>query len=245
MSYFLTHRGWMENDLFARDGFSWKDAWLWLVEHAAFVDGKDVQRGQLKVTLRGLAKEWGWKEPRVRRFLIAAKTREMLAIDSRRTSDASADAPCTFITICNYEHFSPFRNGADAPADALPTRSRRAPDAQFKEGNKEEGKKDRILPETLPAESESPDTAQAPPKYAFAGKVVRLSPRDHAIWAKRYHAITDFDAALGSLDDYYAGLTAKELGNWYVRCSEALRKRHEEALRQRHPGAQPFQIGIG
>lgn len=116
----------MENELFSRDPFNWRNAWEWLIENAAFSKESGLEKGQLKVSMRKLAKAWGWEEPRVRRFLSAAENRGMIHVLCRRTSDAPrdaprdsvADAPGTVITICNYERYQLVPRVADAPADA-------------------------------------------------------------------------------------------------------------------------------
>lgn len=62
--------------------------------------------------------------------------------------------------------------------------------------------------------------------YAFEGAVIRLTAKDYERWRRAYHAIPDFDAELCSLDDYYASLPPAERGKWFIRCSGALRNRH-------------------
>lgn len=133
MSFYLMHRGWQENPVFFGEPFSRRDAWIWLIEHAAFkemrigVQGKTVsiERGQVCVSLRQLAREWGWSEPRVRRFLSRAQTEEMVG--------CVADAGRTVITICNYNEYQVDRCVGDAQPDAAATHHRRTTDALKKE----------------------------------------------------------------------------------------------------------------
>lgn len=129
------HRGWQDNPVFGREIFSRRDAWVWLIEHAAFRPTKvglgkktiDVNRGQLCYSLRYLARAWGWDDARVRRFIGRAMDEGMVA--------CVADAGQSLITICNYEAYQNFSCVADAPTDAPTTQARRSNDANKKEDN--------------------------------------------------------------------------------------------------------------
>ncbi len=103
--FYLMHRGWQENSLFNDEPFSRRDAWVWLIENAAYaarrygVNGKTIilERGQLCASLRYLAKAWQWDEKRVRRFLDRAQTEDMIR--------CGVAAGQTVITICNYDEY--------------------------------------------------------------------------------------------------------------------------------------------
>jgi hypothetical protein len=125
------YRGWMDKAIFRGESYSRRDAWAWLIEHAAFADTSNVERGQLRCTLRFLAQAWGWDDPKVRRFLSRAQQDDMLA----RVTDAGQ----TLITIGNYELYQASSNVGDAPKRNTPTRHRRVTDAHNKEGKNEEG----------------------------------------------------------------------------------------------------------
>ncbi len=66
-------------------------------------------------------------------------------------------------------------------------------------------------------------------KYRFSGAVIRLTDDDYRRWQKAYHAI-DLTAELTALDDFYAGKSKKEVGNWFMRASAVLAKKHETRL---------------
>jgi hypothetical protein len=135
--FYLMHRGWQDNPMFGREPHSRRDAWVWLIEHAAFRDTRvgfgnksiAVKRGQLCYSLRYLAKAWGWDDARVRRFIARAEVEKMIT--------CVADAGQTVITICNYDTYQTTESVADAPTDAATTQQRRGGDA-----NKKEGKED-------------------------------------------------------------------------------------------------------
>jgi hypothetical protein len=127
------HRGWQDKPIFQREAFSRRDAWVWLIEHAAFRPTEvsvgrgvvSVGRGQLCYSLRYMAKAWGWDDARVRRFLSRATDCAMIA--------CVADAGQTLITICNYESYQDFKRVGDAPTDAGATQARRSGDANKNE----------------------------------------------------------------------------------------------------------------
>lgn len=131
-------RGWQQHPVFGREPFSRRDAWIWLIEHAAFTPRRvdvfgrivEVQRGQLCRSLRDIAKEWGWDEAKVRRFLSRLQKENMIRCDT--------DARRTIITICNYEQYQNAGCVGDAEPDAEATHHRRITDAQNKE--RKEGK---------------------------------------------------------------------------------------------------------
>jgi hypothetical protein len=127
--FFAIDRGVWDHPLFAREKFSEREAWIWLISSAAWEPMKvrvgrgwfDLARGQCAFALRFLAEKWMWSEPRVRRFL------------KRLTDDAaalvSATREATLITICNYNDYQLSRRtdvpASDAAVDAKPTNPRR------------------------------------------------------------------------------------------------------------------------
>lgn len=140
--FYLMHRDWMDNRVFARDAYCRRTAWVWMIEHAAWKDGtrqngKLVLRGQLYVSYRYLAQAWGWSKSAVRRWIVAASDADMIRID--------ADTLACTITICNYDKYQ----SSDFDADTEPERTRHAPDThptrnrdKEEQGKKEQGKKE-------------------------------------------------------------------------------------------------------
>jgi hypothetical protein len=131
--FYKMHRGWQDNPVFAREEFSRRDAWVWLIENAAFKDTSvgigpkrvDVRRGQLCHSLRFMAKAWGWDDPKVRRFLSR--------LSSERMTECVVVAGQTLVTICNYDDYQNSERVADAEPDAGTTQERRTNDAKKKE----------------------------------------------------------------------------------------------------------------
>ena len=100
--FFAVDRGWRDNPVF-RGEYSRGEAWLWLVENAAWkptkfdVRGKTVtlNRGQICVSRDQLAKVWDWSSSAVERFLTRLQTEQMI---ERETGQGR-----TIVTICDYE----------------------------------------------------------------------------------------------------------------------------------------------
>lgn len=75
--FYRMSRGWMKNEVFKREQYTEREAWVWLIEEAAFRPRTkrvgpyvvQLKRGQVATTLRFMAKAWGWKKDRARRFL--------------------------------------------------------------------------------------------------------------------------------------------------------------------------------
>ncbi len=97
MSFYLMHRGWMDNKLFSsvkRDPLCKRAAWVWLIERAAF-DGEG--RGHLSHSIRYLAEAWGWPTTKVFDFLKACVRERMIQCSGGKRE--------TIITICNYNKY--------------------------------------------------------------------------------------------------------------------------------------------
>src|SRR5690348_14577295 len=120
----------------AREPFCRRAAWAWLIEHVAYqeheivVAGKPrlIVPGQLYISMRELARKWGWAEPKVRRFLQATH--------ARRTCECVTDAHGCLITLCHYERFQLAPCVGDAPTDARATRTPMHSKNQINKGNK-------------------------------------------------------------------------------------------------------------
>ena len=133
--FYLMHRGWQDHPVFRGEAFSRRDAFVWLIEEAAYSERRvaapkgevRLARGQLCASLRFMAKAWKWDEPRVRRFIASLQKAQII--------DASTDAGQTVITLCNYDVYQARPSGPDAGPDAAATQHRRGTDANDKEGN--------------------------------------------------------------------------------------------------------------
>lgn len=169
--FYLMHRGWQDNPVFRNEAFSKRDAFVWLIEEAAYLPARvhaangaiSLTRGQLSHSLRFMAKAWKWDEAKVRRFLASLVKAEII--------DAATDAGQTVVTIRNYDKYQGSTEATDAPIDAAATQQRRGDDANLKQGNK--GKKEE---DTLPNGSDRARPRKADP-------FPRPEWADPAVWA--------------------------------------------------------------
>ena len=127
--------------------FSEASAFIWLFAHAAWrptaVRYKDrvikLQRGQLAISIRDLARKLETDTGVVRRFVERLKNQHMI-----RTAN---DTGVTVITICNYDKFQVLIGADDTPNDTpndtAPTQHRHSTDTQNNKEKKEKKEKKR------------------------------------------------------------------------------------------------------
>jgi uncharacterized protein YdaU (DUF1376 family) len=70
-------------------------------------------------------------------------------------------------------------------------------------------------------------------KYAFEGRVIRLTEADFTRWKAAYSAIPDLRAELSSLDDWLSGQPEEKRKRWFHTVSSALSRKHQEWLEKR------------
>lgn len=108
-TFFVIYRTIFENEMISQKPFDDFHAWIWLIGKAAFADhpilvrGKPhtLKRGQLFVSVPYLAKEWGWSDNKVRRFIRRLEWSEMVHTESSTLG--------TTLTIENYAKFQDVR----------------------------------------------------------------------------------------------------------------------------------------
>lgn len=105
-------RGWMDHPAFRGERYTRAQAWVWLIEKAAWkprrvlVDGKIItlKRGQLSYSTRYLGAAWDWSKSRVDRFLRNLVAETMVNTRCSKTGTVSGTAQ-NVITICNYDKY--------------------------------------------------------------------------------------------------------------------------------------------
>jgi hypothetical protein len=97
------HHFWVEKRVFSKF-----EAWVDLIRTANYKEKKilvkssmvGLQRGQIAVSLRDLAKKWSWSKNKVARFLMLLEYEQMIRIQKR--NDVS------IITLNNYSYYNEF-----------------------------------------------------------------------------------------------------------------------------------------
>lgn len=139
--YIRLYRGWRDCDAFCDERLSEREAWLWLLENAAYRPAKrrngkgeiiTIERGQIHVSDRSLASAWDWDKKHVRRFLDRLSDCGMVA--------QSRDQSGTILSIVNYEKYQSPANDtgtgqgtSEGPAEDQP----RTTHKEGKEGKEE------------------------------------------------------------------------------------------------------------
>lgn len=132
--FYLMRRGWRDHPVFAREPYTEREAWQWLIEEAAFSSRKrrvsgdivEVQRGQLIVSVRFLAGAWQWSKSRVDRFLTRLEREFMIGTAAGRSA--------TVITLCNYDKYQFLREVGGTQPGTPAGHQRDTSGTNYKEG---------------------------------------------------------------------------------------------------------------
>lgn len=216
--YIKLHRGWRDNAIFGGE-FSRADAWVWMIEEAAWrptktrIKGQTVElaRGDMTFSQRFLAEKWGWSKSRVDRFIAELRAEGMIETRSKigATAGHNAGQGQSIITICNYAKYQDRQDegrGNDEPETGATAGQQRGKEIRREEDKKEEDN-----------------------DYRFSGRVIRLLPDAFDRWAKAYPAI-DLPALLQSRDDWLANeAPADQQKKWFTSTSNWLASRQQAA----------------
>lgn len=213
VGFIKLHRGWRDTDgLLPSKDFSDFEAWLWILENAAWKDGHrfnakgemvPIARGQMHVSIRSLQVAFGWSKTRVERFLNRLKTVAKVKLEAGQSG--------TVLTVCNYEKY---QGNTDSDKPSLGTVAGPA-SGQSRDTHKEgkEGKEEK-------------NTSV----YVFEGSVIRLTERDFGRWEKAYPSL-DLMAVLQSRDDWLAGQDDATRKKWFNSTSNWLASKQQAAGR--------------
>jgi hypothetical protein len=129
-----------DSSAFARGIFSEREAWIWLICEASWKPRTyragdfvvELQRGELAASVRYMAKAWQWTPAKVQRFLERLRKLEMIC--------AKTDTGVTQVSICNYDKYQDFAQGADTGPiqDRYRTDTEKKPDKPDKPDKEED-----------------------------------------------------------------------------------------------------------
>lgn len=208
--WFKLHRGWADSMDFASEPFTEREAFLWLIENAAYephtryVNGAAIalDRGQVMASQRNLGDLWKWGRQRVRGFI--AKLERLGSISQNSTHGL------TIITICNYGKYQ------DDQPTVQPSSN---PAATQQQPIKEEGKEGK--------EGKEEETAGAASDYLFAGRVIKLNHGNYRAWETAYPDL-HLPSVLQSRDDWLA--ENGKAKNWFISTGNYLARLQQEAF---------------
>lgn len=153
--YVLLWRKFWDSQLFkTSQPFSEREAWLYLFSNLANgIDRNGVGRGEFNVSIRYLAKAWGWSKTKVDRFLAKLEANSMIARVGQQTGQQTGQF-CGHFTVCNYETYQkPWDSKRDTKRDSKRDKSN--------EGLNESKKKERYRATSLPPEFALTDEMKA------------------------------------------------------------------------------------
>lgn len=138
--FYLMWRGWMNHPRLKTKNYTKREAFCWLIENSAWEDhcvdwnGKTIKikRGELPTSLRTLAREWGWSQNRILRFLTRLKSDSML--------EASTEAGFYIIRVCNYKKY---QNGISDGGSETEAVTEAGSEANIKKGKERKRNKER------------------------------------------------------------------------------------------------------
>lgn len=216
--YIAVHRSVFDHDLFAREPFSRRDAWLWLIGAAVWQPTRvmvrsgqasefiNLERGQLSHSDRFLAEKWKWSRTAVRTFLRLLQTEQMILQKQDRLQN--------LITICNYDEYQNWQ------PQTRPALNQHETSTEPKKNNLEEV----IRKEGTPAGAPEDTVVNL---YAFHGRVIRIKPDQFERWRKTYESIELRDE-LALADDYYFENPTKD-GKWFFQAASWLDRSNKRA----------------
>lgn len=105
INVFAVSRAIWDHEMFDREAFTEREAWMWLISEAAWKPTRtrigtlmvELGRGQLAHSVRFMAERWGWSKSRVDRFLGRLKIGTLIETD--------AGQGVNVITICKYSEY--------------------------------------------------------------------------------------------------------------------------------------------
>lgn len=208
--YVLIHRGLIGNPQFR--GKDDEYSAMWIVTHAAWKEttvrvnreAVKLERGECAYALSYLARAWECSKTSASRIL---KHLEKTGFVRTR-----AERGYTRIYVINYDTYqTPTNNGGTQPETQTGTRAERGRNAGG----------------TNKKEVNTLNKNNAPSRYRFEGKVVRITQDDFERWQQAYPNI-NLQAECQAYDDWVQAQPEATRKDWFHRLSGTLRKRNDE-----------------
>ncbi len=225
--FYLMHRGWQDADVFGSAEYSERDAWVWLIENAAWKETKvrikgegiPLERGQMTFAQRFLAEKWGWSKSRVDRFLKRLNAEGMISICSKNgaTAGQGSGQGQSVLTISNYAQYQDKREAERGNDEA----------GNGATAGQQRGKEEQINNKTKNIITGKP--------VAFDGHIIKLNEGDFDRWQSA-HPDIDLRSALQSRDDWlrYEADDATRR-KWFISTSNWLANKQKSARQSGKP----------
>lgn len=193
-------------------------AFFWLVSEACWKPTKfdrrgttiTLERGQICVSIRELAKAWKWSKSAVERFLTRLETETMI-----ETTSGTARG---VITICNYDKYQDRDEETGTVAGTLT-----GTDVGQLWDTKEEGKEGKKEKDN---------------DYRFSGRVIKLRSADFDRWASSFPDL-DLPALLQSRDDWLSQeAPPDQRKKWFTSTSNWLSSKQQQTTTAKEGAAE-------
>jgi len=189
---------------------AWEDCEVWNDRARSVVK---LKRGQALVSVREMA-GGDCSYQNLRTIFQMLENQRMIITES--------NAHGSIVTICNYEEYQSMDDYGNARVTHQLTHDQRTGNAPI-DKEREESKEEKNIGTPLRADEISDS------KYAFEGKIVRLTWKDFRAWEAAYSNIPNLRAEIQSADDFYdQELQGGDRRRWFHRLSSALAKKDQK-----------------
>ncbi len=247
----------MDNPIFRNTPYSRRECWIWLIEHAEWEDGAQInvqgaiitlKRGQLSHSVRYLAEAWNLDKTKVHRTLkLFEKSGMIESVKSETSSETLKTTKCkkkngksetqtgtpkrkpqTIISICNY---SQYQDGLEHRGTINETSSETSSETSTETSTETSGET-KIKNLRTKEDKEKKGGEDAPPRqdYVFEGRVIKLVKKDYDEWKRLFPNVPDFDLELWYADAYYSQHPPPK-GKWFFAVMKWLKKEHQAHTR--------------
>lgn len=211
----------MKLPYFRPEPYTEREAFLWSLEQAAYLDhpqwfngsSYSVARGEFVTSIPRMASAWSWGEKRVRNFLHRMVR---VGLWSTRRAHSGAKAP-TAITICNYDELQSQRSIRGQSGETLSgkerAKKRQSPGEEHKEWAKEGKNHGNTALRNKHQEGESEEERQAVKAWNDAAQSVGWSQVRTPIAPERRSRLQDLIDREG-LDTWYQAISRAQSSGW-------------------------------
>lgn len=127
------HRGWQDSPVFAKEAYTEREAWLWLIENAVHTDTniniagrrQFLKRGQLSFSIRFMAEKWAWDKSRVSRFLNKLEKWDMI--------ETGSETGQLVVSLCNYDEYQKRETETETAVEPEPRQERDSSETKKKQ----------------------------------------------------------------------------------------------------------------
>ncbi len=194
---FAVCRGIWSHGAFAKEPFTEREAWMWLISEASWKRRRyragdyvvDLERGQLAASIRFMAEAWRWSKSRVDRFLGRLRADRMIFTCSKTGTHTGTGI--TVVSICKYDEYQrvSLPDGVSHGTDAGQMRDRKEDTKDIKDKEVRVAGASAPRPRATRLEKgwkpNEEDAAYAIDRGFVRAEVIRIAEDFHDYWAAK------------------------------------------------------------